>query len=119
MKAYMRALRSLVWLLALFVCATAVHAQESVTIRFAVDPGRFDVYSAMLADFEAKNPGIRVELEPTLSEEEFMVQIAGGTAPDVRSVAAAGHALLMENNMLTDLQPYVDRDWTAADIDDI
>jgi multiple sugar transport system substrate-binding protein len=69
--------------------SSVVIAQESETITFwssEFQPERVDRQEAIIADFEAANPGINVELavmDENLMDQLMTLNVASGTPPDV------------------------------------
>ncbi|MEV4019690.1 extracellular solute-binding protein [Nonomuraea angiospora] len=79
----------------------------TITVMFGVN----DLPKAMIADFEAKNPGIKISLvqfEPA----RLNAMIASGNPPDIAIGAAVGSANTNARGLATDLTPYLDKSQT-------
>lgn len=72
------------------------------------DPvGGVDVNEIIVRMFEERNPGIKVEYAAT-SGSELPVQLIGGAAPDVIDNYGSRMRDLIVNNLLLDLNPYLE-----------
>jgi multiple sugar transport system substrate-binding protein len=70
--------------------------------------GAQDLPDALIADFEQKNPGIKVNLvlsDPT----RLNTMLAAGTPPDIASGPAVGSANNNARGLATDLTPYLEK----------
>lgn len=106
----------IVALLILCCSATVALAQknETVTLRFVNGWGgaRIPLVEKMIADFEAIYPWITVQNEVvTLGTvpEQLMLQVAGGTAPDVVMYDRADIPNFVHHNLVQPLDPYIER----------
>jgi len=74
----------------------------------------------IIAEFMADHPGTTVTIEPSPSEfyEKIFAMVAAGTAPDVFDGGGWWMPLLAERGQLLDLQPYVERDFSAETVAD-
>src|SRR5690606_8295701 len=112
-------LRGAVFALLSLLIASAVMA-EDVTLVFQYRGGglRTEAALAWIAEFEAENPGIRVEFLPAPSgyTDRTLVAWASGTGPDVTEVFGDWGQAYARAGVLLDLRPYVERDFTQEDI---
>jgi multiple sugar transport system substrate-binding protein len=74
----------------------------------------------ILPDFMAEHPNIDVSMEPSPDGfyEKIFAMVAAGTAPDVFGGGGWWAPLLAERGQLKDLQPFVDRDFSAETVAD-
>lgn len=110
-----------VCLLSLLLFASAAFAQVTITFQYRVtDQARVDVVNAWIEEFERQNPDIKVELLPAGGDyrERTIVSWAAGTGPDVIETWGDWAQDYARAGALLDLRPYVERDFTAADIND-
>jgi multiple sugar transport system substrate-binding protein len=88
---------------------------ETVTLRYVyvADPGELEVREACIADFQAKNPHIKIDGELVPEEgmgEKILTQLAGGAAPDLVYFNNTPLPLYATQNVLIPLNDYADRD---------
>lgn len=105
----------------------AVGAGQGVTIRIQstfseINLARFQLVKEA---FEAKHPHIKLELAEQPSDTETaswtditLVAIVAGTAPDVFQTWGPFHVDWAERGLLLELNRYIERDFTAAEIAD-
>ena len=108
MTILLRKLASSVALSMLFVPGAAI-AQSTANLDFfcTSDTGGCDVWQTVLKDFEAKNPGIHVNVNhaPYRAElESLPPQLAAGQGPDIAVVTNLGGL----QKYYLDLSPYID-----------
>ncbi|MGP3916291.1 ABC transporter substrate-binding protein [Nonomuraea sp. 10N515B] len=78
------------------------------TVTLTVMFGAEDLSKEQIADFEAKNPGIKIQLlEYDLARLNAM--LASGNPPDITISAAVGSANTNARGLATDLTPYLDK----------
>lgn len=101
----------------------SVHAAgQPVTLRVsnwggpAVDPSFMKVEREIKEDFEAKHPGVRVQIEnipgPTNQcyVPKLLMTFVAGNPPDVITLDASSAAVFINNNLLADLMPLIKAD---------
>ncbi len=103
--------------------ATAAPAAENVTIRFMSRAGADNIPNAQKVldgDFRAANPNIQVSIEPAPDgwEQKLLAQMVAGTAVDLFQAWGNIFYNWTERNLILDVQPFVDRDLTDAQIQD-
>ncbi|HWQ47255.1 MAG TPA: sugar ABC transporter substrate-binding protein [Longilinea sp.] len=91
-----------------------------VTISFMMwgSPEELDVWNQVVADFEAQNPTINVEVDVsdwTSYWEKLNTNFAGGTPPDVFAMDAPLYMDWVTRDALLNLQPYIDANPTVLD----
>jgi multiple sugar transport system substrate-binding protein len=72
----------------------------------ATEPGTSDWWRALIAEFEAQNPGVRIEFshEPFASYNQTMVtRFAGGNPPDILHLPAANFMVYAQEEWLAPL----------------
>jgi multiple sugar transport system substrate-binding protein len=113
-------------LLAAFIAATvslstaqgtATGTQVPVTIvfqqPFSLTSDRGRVIQALITDFMAANPDIRVVIKDVgVQRDVFVTEVLSGTAADVVMFGEDGVTLFAPQGAFTDLTPYIDR-WSA------
>ncbi|HSG88526.1 MAG TPA: extracellular solute-binding protein, partial [Pseudomonadales bacterium] len=107
----MRTIRRLVLATALAAtfAFTNVHAQGIVLEMpswQATEPGTSDWWKALIAEFEAQNPGVTIEFthEPFASYNQTMVtRFAGGNPPDILHLPAANFMVYATEGWLAPL----------------
>jgi len=100
-------------LLALAVALAALAGQvtaQSITLDMpswqATEPGTSDWWKALIADFEARNPGVAIEFthEPFSGYNQKMVtRFAGGNPPDIFHMPAANFMVYAQEGWLAPL----------------
>jgi multiple sugar transport system substrate-binding protein len=89
----------------------------------ATEPGTSDWWRALIAEFEAQNPGVTVEFthEPFASYNQTMVtRFAGGNPPDILHLPAANFMVYAQEEWLAPLDerlaelPDVQAEWTPV-----
>lgn len=106
--------------LVLTLAATPLAFAESVTLRLALRaiPGELEAYKELVAQFEAENPDIRVEIENSGSaefNEKLLLQYASGVAPDVIYIHYTTAPIVIKRGMLMDLTQFIERDQYSLD----
>jgi multiple sugar transport system substrate-binding protein len=103
-----------------------VHAQNIVLEMpswQATEPGTSDWWRALIAEFEAQNPGVTIEFthEPFASYNQTMVtRFAGGNPPDILHLPAANFMVYAQEGWLAPLDdhladlPDVRDEWTPV-----
>ncbi len=88
-------------------------AQTRITFWHVWDGARLPLIDRLVADFEAKNPDIKVQAELVSQQglmEKYLTAIAGGTPPDVIQVNASFFPAFADRGALVSLEPYIVRD---------
>jgi multiple sugar transport system substrate-binding protein len=83
-------------------------------------PGEVAVNQGLCKGFEAKHPGIKVEIinEPALrAMDKLQTMVAAGNPPDVMSIHGAYFMPMAANGSLLDLEPFIkqDKEFELAD----
>lgn len=124
----MRRKATLVSLLAGLLCGCGAAPEEAgVTLRVA-NWGSPAVVSDFLrlerelkAEFEARHPGVRVQIEQIPGEGQFAAKVlmmhVTGSAPDVIQLDASAAAVFIDNGVVRDLTPFIAAD-PAFQLDD-
>lgn len=113
MKTGGRNLTRLLFALVHFMVLGIVHASEVVTLRYyTMDSAESrPILQRLIRNFEAKNTGIRIKVEPSSDEyvQKLLTQYAAGVAPDVAQLSlnhyqsfASRGALLPVSSFLED-----------------
>lgn len=82
-----------------------------LTMMMWGDPAELTVWRQIVADFEAANPGIRVNVEVSDWDSywtKLKTMLAGGTPPDVFAIDAPLYLDYQSRGVLLNLQPYID-----------
>lgn len=82
-----------------------------LTMMMWGDPAELTVWRQIVADFEAANPGIRVNVEVSDWDSywtKLKTMLAGGTPPDVFAIDAPLYPDYQSRGVLLNLQPYID-----------
>jgi len=99
-------------LVLMVVLATAgvSYGTEPVTLRFWTNWGEpsFSAIRAALDEFEAENPGIRVELEQGVATDKVISAIAAGVAPNA-FVTSGGYFTLIGRGYLQPLDSFIEQ----------
>ena len=114
-------------LLALAIASGTALAQQQATVSFfaPILGDRQQFYDGLIAEFEASNPGIKVEFVGPIWEntqaylERLVVLSAAGDMPDVIRAGSGLMTDLHKLGLLENLQPYVDRYAAELGRDDI
>lgn len=71
-----------------------------------------ELYKTIVADFEAKNPDIKVKLVLVAGDyaSKLMTAFASGTAPDLFALHSASIATYSENGLFLDIDKYIQKD---------
>jgi multiple sugar transport system substrate-binding protein len=81
---------------------------------FSLDSDRGKVVQAIVSDFMAANPDIRVVIKDSgVKSEVFVTEVLAGSAPDVVMFGEDGVSLFAPQGAFVDLAPYVEA-WDAA-----
>lgn len=106
-------------LVALFTSVSAI-AADPVVIRWAEYPraGMDEFAAEAIALFQQEYPHVQIEYEPLLDAAQVTTAMAGGVGPDVLTWWTDYLRSWGELGFLVDLGPYMDRDFTADDLDD-
>ena len=102
----------------------AVTDSDDVVIK-AVHPGNaetfFGLYEEIIRNFEAENPGVRVEFEsyPEGYDEVLMTLFAAGDAPDVIRTHAQDLGSRVKSGMLAPITTYFDSAGFGEDLIDV
>ncbi|MGR6919816.1 ABC transporter substrate-binding protein [[Actinomadura] parvosata] len=83
---------------------TAAAGAVTLTMMFGVQ----DLSKAQIADFEAKNPGIKIQFLE-LDTARLNSMLASGNPPDIVIGPAVGSANTNARGLATDLTPYLDK----------
>lgn len=101
--------------------ALRANAQDSVEIRyftFSAAPDYLEDLDAMIAAFEAANPGITVKVETAPFDQYFtklQTLLAGDDAPDVFELNYENFVTYASKDALLDLTPFLSADPGAAE----
>jgi len=89
-------------------------SSQPVELRFMIwDSTQRDTYELSIPKFEEKNPGIKINIEVAGWAQywpKLQTEMAGGTAPDIFWNQIRYFPSLVENNVLLDLTPFIERD---------
>jgi multiple sugar transport system substrate-binding protein len=120
------------WSRAITLAATLLmpvhYALAETTIRMwtFLDPaghsGREKVLKQLMGEFEAANPGVRIEVEPQIWQQisdKFLAAHQTGTAPDVTWLQIRRLSEGIEAGALANLDDLFIKNWSPADIADI
>lgn len=95
-------------------------AQERVTIRFANAAGgeNLALLNRIVRDFEAKNPHIRIKVEPIVQnfENKLLAMIAARTAPDIAVMRPGYFERFANRRVLLPLNSFPDFDSPEVDV---
>ena len=84
---------------------------ESTTLNFMSwgDANEIQIMKSLLAEFEKKNPDIKVKYEanPGNYRQKLQTLFASGTAPDVFYMSIEDYPIYAQKNVLADLAPYL------------
>lgn len=99
--------------LAIFLVLYPVPAAAQIVLRVATwdgPEGQIPIRD-VIAEFEAENPGVQVQLEQVDDyKARIIVQIAGGVGPDVYMVGDWDYAEFAQGGLAANLTPYLERD---------
>lgn len=99
--------------LLLLGAASVAFAQTQITFWHVWDGARLPIIEQIVANFEAKNPGIKVQAELVSQQglmEKYLTAIAGGAPPDVIQVNASFFRAFAERGALMPLDPYMEQE---------
>ncbi len=103
------------WLSALCLLVLAVTGcgkpQDGVTIRFWAMGREAEVVTGLIREFEAENPGVRVDVQNipwTAAHEKLLTAFAADGLPDICQLGNTWIPEFAELGSLTPLQPYVE-----------
>lgn len=101
------------WLLVLMVLLLSgcKKPDEGVTLRFWAMGREAEVVTGLIRDFEAENPGIRVDVQNipwTAAHEKLLTAFAADGLPDICQLGNTWIPEFAELNSLTPLQPFVE-----------
>jgi multiple sugar transport system substrate-binding protein len=85
-------------------------------VEVITSPKRTEVVKERIQEFEAANPGVKVELTSLpwgQAFEKLATMVMAGEAPDVVEMPDTWQAQYVANNMLVDLQPYLNS-WSES-----
>jgi multiple sugar transport system substrate-binding protein len=85
-------------------------------VEVITSPKRTEVVKERIMEFEAANPGVKVELTSLpwgQAFEKLATMVMAGEAPDVVEMPDTWTAQYVANKMLVDLQPYLDT-WSES-----
>ena len=98
-------------LLCLVLLAACARPQEGITLRFWAMGREAEVVGELVREFEAENPGIRVEVQNipwTAAHEKLLTAYAADGLPDICQLGNTWIPEFATLGALTPLQPYVD-----------
>jgi multiple sugar transport system substrate-binding protein len=107
-------------LAAVVAAALALPAQAQTTLQLVeviTSPQRTEVLQAMVDEFEAANPEVKVEITSLpwgQAFEKLATMVQGGQIPDVVEMPDRWLSLYANNGQLEDLAPYM-ANWDEAD----
>ncbi|MBJ7516157.1 MAG: extracellular solute-binding protein, partial [Stenotrophomonas sp.] len=107
-----RRLRWVAALVAGLVLAGCARKEEGTTVRFWAMGREAEVVAELIHEFEAENPGIRVDVQNipwTAAHEKLLTAFAADGLPDVCQLGNTWIPEFAELNTLEPLQPYIDR----------
>lgn len=98
----------------------AAGSANAVDIKYVLwDANQRPAYQQCAADFEKKNPGIKIKINQ-MGWNDYWTGITtgfvSGTAPDVFTNHLVRYPEFAKNNQLVDLTPFIKRDKVATDI---
>lgn len=106
--------------LVLAIAAGVAVAETTVTMWTFLDPaktgGRERALKSLIDSFEAKNPGVRIKVEPqvwTTLAEKFVLGHNAGNAPDISWVNTENLGLILNTDAAADLGKLVTGKWSA------
>lgn len=80
----------------------------------AGDDGEFDrLVRQIYRDFERENPGVKIRVEGIPGGEyvsKMVLSYIAGTEPDIITLDASSSAIFINNDLLTDLKPFIEKD---------
>ncbi len=88
-------------------------AAAEITFSMWGAPEELTVWKQIVADFEAANPGIKVNVEVSDWQaywDKLKTQLSAGTPPDVFAMDAPLFLDYQSRGVLLNLQPYIDKD---------
>lgn len=97
------------------------HAQEQVTITLLYRQDGTGTAERWIEEFEALHPHIKVEWQPRTGsdwQEKLLLEMMAGTAPDVFEFWSPFNQQLRQRDLLLNLTPYMQRDFTEEEIAD-
>ena len=99
----------------LFALMSAAGVAQTVTLQVAIaDAGKTPLadLTEMVAEFERQYPDIKIEIlnDYANSFDRYATHVAGGVAPDIVHFYNEAPILSMENGLLLDLRPFIERD---------
>ena len=100
---------------ALGICLLATNAVAQTTINLVeviTSPPRTEHLAGMIAEFEAANPDVKVEITSLpwgQAFEKLATMVQGGQIPDVVEMPERWMSLYANNDQLVDLAPYFGR----------
>lgn len=101
----------------LAISASAAMADTTIKmVEVITSPPRTELLKKQIAEFEAANPGIKVELVSLpwgQAFEKFLTMVQAGDTPDVVEMPERWLALYANNGQLEDLAPYMAK-WPDA-----
>lgn len=111
-------------LAALMALGSSTALAQKTRLVFATRSGveREQLARTLIEEFEAMNPDIEIEwlgFEASTYADKMAALAAAGEAPDVFEAWGSQGVDWAEAGMLLDLAPFVERDLTAAELDDI
>ena len=98
-------------LLCLVLLAACARPQQGITLRFWAMGREAEVVGELVREFEAENPGIRVEVQNipwTAAHEKLLTAYAADGLPDICQLGNTWIPEFATLGALTPLQPYVD-----------
>ncbi|MCM2474589.1 ABC transporter substrate-binding protein [Rhizobium sp. CG5] len=108
--------------LALFASIGTAEAATTVTFWHTFNKGNGEALDKIIADFEAANPDIDVQAEFVGNYNDVVAKLQAAIparrAPDAVILEVTRYGLFANNNILTDLTPYVDADPLKDDLYD-
>lgn len=107
--------------LAALVAGTASADTTLKLVEVITSPERTETLKGIVAEFEKANPGAKVEIISLPWGEafqKFATMVSAGDIPDVVEMPDTWVSLYAANNMLADLQPYLDTWEHTSDLSD-
>ncbi|HET7560604.1 MAG TPA: extracellular solute-binding protein [Limnochordia bacterium] len=101
-------------------CAAADPVTIVLDARAGSTSGKWSSWETLwkqdIADFEKTHPNIHVEYRSDWDSQKITIEMAAGSAPDIFEMWGAFGYAWGQSGSLLDLNPFVKRDYTQADI---
>ena len=97
---------------ALLMSGTALAQTTLSLVEVITSPERTETLKEIVAEFEAANPGVTVEITSlpwNEAFEKFATMVSAGETPDVVEMPDRWQALYAKNGALENLEPYLEK----------